>query len=314
MPLGEYCMDIKRITISVSFVLGVLVSTRLALAQTALPVISETPEATASASVAAELATEQTETETTVTVNGVTVARPLVLTQEQEAVREQYRAAIEQYQRSYREYTLAKAQYQQLDTLVALEKAVVATRAAMADRAEVLLTFFDLLHVELRATAGVDPEKKQAALREIESLRAEFLASKEAILASNDRAALLDRAVEYAQTTQGLEENAYYVRSLLLSGKLYWGYLQSLSMYQEIKDQQGQDQSNSLRQAQITRAYAEIDQLIGQINTKWDAVAVKFTKEEDKKRTWYQQVITLLTDLQTDILRLYSYLEEVNTL
>lgn len=287
-------------------VIGCLLLTRFSsdvLAQTVVPASST---AQIEPAVAIDTAAAQA------TYSGMSTARPLVFDQERAAIRAQYRAAIQKYQQSYRTFTLARATYQQLGTLAALEDAVAATRQVLGDRVRVLIIFFDLLHLELRAGVGMDPERKQLALRRIETLRTELTEQEQLIANSQDRVAILARVTAYLESADTIETHSHYVRALLLTGRLYWGYQDSRSLYQEIKDSQAAQGGSTLLQAQRQRAYGEIDALIVQIDEQWQTVYQKLYEEGDKSQSWYQEFVVLLSQLQSDILRLFSYLAEVS--
>lgn len=251
--------------------------------------------------------------------SGVTEARPLVLDQERAQIKQQYRAAAEAYQLSHREYTLAKAQFQKLGTLAALEEAVLKTRQALLDRNRLLMIFFDLIHLELRASAGVDPDRKQDALRKIENFQSELRAQQQLIQNSQDRVALVARVQWFLETAEKLKSQGFYVRALILTGRLYVGYQQAMSLYEETKAFHQSQVVDSFMTAQRQRAYSEVEAQINLINAQWlkiqelliDDANQSQVQEQNRDQNWFQRILPLLSAQQTNLIRLYAFVEEL---
>src|SRR3989344_2248308 len=79
-----------------------------------------------------------------------------------------YQTQLEEYRRQEQAYILAKDQYFKLQTLVALEGELKATKAALKARDQVLITYLTLLRLELINSTGVALERKQQTLNLIE--------------------------------------------------------------------------------------------------------------------------------------------------
>jgi len=258
-----------------------------------------------------EVATESSQTVNSSNSGGVTEARPLVLDQERVQIKQQYKAAAEAYQQSYREYSLAKAQFLKLGTLAALEEAVIDTRQALLDRNRVLQIFFDLIHLELRAAAGVDPDRKQAALRRIEEFRSELQAQELLIKNSQDRVALVARVQWFQEKAEQLQSQGYYIRALILAGRMYVGYQEALSLYEETKATHQAQTVDSFMLAQRQRAYTEVDAHLVIIDQQWQKIQELMFAEGERDQNWFQQVLPLLSSQQSNLIRLYAYIEEL---
>lgn len=81
-----------------------------------------------------------------------------------------YRGQMLEYTVAEKEYLLAVTQYQQLNTLAALEQAVVATRQASLIRDLVLITYMQQLRLHLLQTQGIEVGVKSRTLERIENM------------------------------------------------------------------------------------------------------------------------------------------------
>lgn len=262
-----------------------------------------------------EVATESSQIENSTVSNINTQALPLVFDQERAATRQKYRVAAEAYQQSYRDYSLAKAQFQKLGTLAALEEAVMKTRQALLDRNRLLLIFFELIHLELRASVGVDEERRQDALSKVENFQSELKAQELLIQNSQDRVALVERVKWFLANAEQLRSSGFYVRALLLSGRLYIGYQQALSLYNETKALHQSQQVDSFMTAQRQRAYTEVDAQIELVNAQWTKIQELLFAEgnppQNRDQNWFQRILPLLSAQQSNLIRLYSFIEEL---
>lgn len=252
-----------------------------------------------------------TENPTPTQVGWISEVRPIVYEQERTQIKQQYRVAAEAYQQSYREYTLAKSQFEKLGTLAALEEAVLDTRQVMLDRNRLLMIFFDLMHLELRASAGLDPEKKQEALRRIEGFQAELLAQAQLIQNSQDRVALAARSQWFSEATKSLRSQGFYIRALILYGRLYMGYQQALTLYEEIKTFHQSQAVDPFMTAQRQRAYKEVDDQIKLINEQWAKIQVLLFDEANRDQNWFQRILPLMSVQQSNLIRVYAFIEEL---
>lgn len=248
---------------------------------------------------------------TTTESGWATEVRPIVYEQERTQIKQQYRVAAEAYQQSYREYTLAKSQFEKLGTLAALEEAVLDTRQVMLDRNRLLMIFFDLMHLELKAAAGVDPEKKQETLRKIENLQAELRAQAQLIQNSQDRIALATRVQWFMEVAESIRSQGFYIRALILSGRLYVGYQQALALYEETKAFHQSQAVDSFMTAQRQRAYKEVDDQINLINNQWTTIQKLLFEDTNRDQNWFQRILPLLSVQQSNLIRVYTFIEEL---
>lgn len=243
--------------------------------------------------------------------------QPLAYQQERESLRRLYREQIQAYQLAHRQYTLDLAQYQQLKTLAALELVVASTRIAMERRVEVLLTYLDLIHLELRyapASNLADPSSKQALLRDLEDLRLSFQEHLQIVKTSQHRDAIGERASEFTPLFANLEILSYASRHELLLGKVRYAHVLGLTKLSLLRDEFARSAVGPLKEAERTRALREIERENASIDTLWQRYQKEVKTEVSVAKGMFPRAQTHLAEIQTMLIRFYTLLEEASQL
>lgn len=240
--------------------------------------------------------------------------QPLAYLQERDSLRNLYREQIQSYQVANRQYTLDKAQFKQLQTLASLDTLVGSTRSVMKRRAEVLITYLDLLHLELRYSPSADVELKQAILRQIESLREELQIESQLIIDSPDRDSLNERTENFPQLYNRIEELSYLVRLNILLGKMRYIYVISQDKFSILKDENQLENISAIKLSERQRAIREIEREYVGIDTQWQEVEQELARNQQKPKDLYLDLLPLISNIQSGVIRLFTLLGEVSRL
>ncbi|MBP7768219.1 hypothetical protein KA082_00090 [Candidatus Woesebacteria bacterium] len=189
-----------------------------------------------------------------------------------------YQNQVEKYRTLEREYTIAKAQFKQLNTLQSLEQTVVATRDVMVARDEVLITYCELLHAYLEESQGVDVSAKSANLKALEAQIVSLREHTAATAETKDRAGIADRVSDFSTRTETLEEKAYTALSLIATGRVQSVFDKAVILYEDIKKHHAENTVSALKQEERMRAYIEVEGTIKKLEA--DMLSIQTTLRE----------------------------------
>ncbi len=226
-----------------------------------------------------------------------------------------YSKQVQSYQTVYRSYTLATVQYDKLLTLTALGELVNSTKETMLKRGDVLVTYIDILYLELRFVQNVDPTIKQDLLRRLEKFHEVFLNQQVLITNSQDYQAINERAAAFEELIIEFERLSIEAKEVINKAKIVRADELSRKFYQQINENYQATPAAGFQAVERQRAKEEIDKAYDQLAVLWsklDKLAL------DDKRTasqgWYSQILSSLSALQNQLLIIYSYLEEASRL
>lgn len=177
--------------------------------------------------------------------------------QAQTSLRDTYRTQLDSYRTRERAYTIAREQYLQLQTLKALEDAVAATRQAMIERADVLITYFELQKAEVETQAGLSAEDRARLLNDLELMIDALSAHREGVVEAQDRAELEFWNVSFTQALPAVESSAYEIQLSLKIARLRAVLDRTLFLRDEVQTYTA-TASSDLKLAQRERAFDEI--------------------------------------------------------
>jgi hypothetical protein len=229
---------------------------------------------------------------------------------ERQALKALYRDQIQAYQNSYRNFSLAKTQFQNLATLASLEEAVLSTREVFSARNIVLITYLDQLFLELTVNPSYDEEIRQEYLNKIKQLRAELVTFNQLVINSQDRQALAERAVGFIPLGTELQAISVQTRKLLFLGKFRSSAGMAQQLTQEIKASHEANPVSALKQGERQRAYQELTSADAVVQTAWDKSVLQYQTEEDFSNQAYTAFIVTLSPLQSGLIRWYTLLEQ----
>ncbi len=246
----------------------------------------------------------------TTTAESVEVTTEENIEDERQALKTLYREQIQAYQNSYRKFSLAKTQFQNLATLASLEEAVLSTREVFSSRNIVLITYLDQLFLELTVNPSYDEEIRQEYLNKIKQLRAELVTFNQLVLNSQDRQALAERAVGFIPLGTELQAISVQTRKLLFLGKFRSSAGMAQQLTQEIKTSHEANPVSALKQGERQRAYQELTSADTVVQTAWEKSVLQYQTDEDFSNQAYTAFIVTLSPLQSGLIRWYTLLEQ----
>lgn len=222
-----------------------------------------------------------------------------------------YRGQLAEYLTLQREFEVAKGQYQQLKTLAALEKAVIATKAVMLKRQQVLETYLRLLRVQLLDAEGIELSTKQAAIDELSNHLTALGVHKQTIETMNDRLSVAAVAKEFTTIGPGIEQSSYYTLSLLNLGALQQVADKAKTLTEDIQDQVTQG-SEPIQQAQQQRAVAEINRTMDKAQTQLTKLRGQISANRvSGSRSNYTQLLRDMQPIYADLSQVLAFQDEL---
>lgn len=220
-----------------------------------------------------------------------------------------YRGIIEDYRNKERLYTIAKKDYEQLQTLRSLEEAVNATREVIVARTDVLLTYFELLKLELREAEGVVLQTKLDAIKDVEAEIMYLREYKATAEQADTREKVLNLTPEFELHQKILMERGYYSLSLISIGKLQAVHDKSVIIKDDIAVSLQDDQVDTLKTAQRQRALDQTTQTLGEVNAILykQSTALNKTSAQGSYTTLRDELSTTYSQLSLSI----NYLREL---
>lgn len=223
-------------------------------------------------------------------------------------VRRTYKGQLAEYRQANDQYTIAKGQFEQLNTLASLEVAVQDFRKVLSLRDQVLLTYLKLIELELLEADGINLEEKDIALAETKDLQREFLAHKDLADNAIDRVAVNQVADDFELLNPRIISLSNYASTLLRIGKLQTIYDQTVTLV-DATDPRNMTDEPSLRLNELIRAHNEIKSLRTDIdvdlNYVWDEI--KTTREKNKPSSTNKENASIYANLS----QILIFLEEI---
>ncbi|MFH1958797.1 MAG: hypothetical protein ABIJ22_00485 [Patescibacteria group bacterium] len=198
----------------------------------------------------------------------------------------QYRGELEEYRKAEQEYNILKQQYQQLGTLVSLEKAVRATQEAMVVRARVLQTYVRLLRFYLLSQAGIELPQKQVAEQNLLDTLSKIEQHQQELIEPLDKLQMRQVVFDFQELSMVIEESVYRVFSLLAVGKLQTVHDKAIVLKEDMKDQLA-TAGGALKLAERQRSFDETDRVLNSLKSSFDKAEAVFV---DSHRISYKGV------------------------
>ncbi len=239
------------------------------------------------------------------------VSRP-VHADEIAATQQQYRQAIEKYREVERQYTVQIGQYQQLQTLSALEAAVQSTRETTLARNEVLTAYLTILNLELLDATGIEVSLKEQYLAELTDRLAELVVFNEIAADATNRQSLDEVRAKFLLLGPQIEATAYQVQTLLAVGKLQTIFDQAVSVTEALTVQVD-SQDDSLAKPQRQRALTETRQSLEVVRADLQKMTFRIMQNDDKEfsRSSYSGFVRQLTSVYAGLSQSLAFLAEL---
>lgn len=245
-------------------------------------------------------------TSTPVVVGGSTTTSNFVNLQKQ------YLLLLEQYRAQEQTYTVAKAQYQQLNTLASQELAVQETRKLIDIRADVFLVYLDMLIDLLDQTKGIPLENKSPQLVKLRLLKETVQLHKSNNNVALDRFAVDQESQNFTNTIETLQSEAYYTLGLIRVGRVQQAVDKLLVVRDAVENDVMSRQLTSAQKAQKERGFNEIQLVIDNTNTEFTPIKKKvFTDTDIRSLGDFSGLTSELNPVFAGINQTIEYLQEI---
>lgn len=178
-------------------------------------------------------------TESVSTDSGATLKTDMIwekerLDQEIITVKATYQSQLENYLYQDKLYRIAYDQYKQLQTLVSIEDLTQKGKTLGISRDEVLISYLNLLRLNLIATEGIELSLKEEYLNKLEATIIYITNHKNNLTTLNDRDPVIDSLSTFALDQKNLAKLAQEVLVLLSVGNLQMIYDKSTVLKSDI--------------------------------------------------------------------------------
>lgn len=193
---------------------------------------------------------------------GVQIQASSLPTTDLQSLRDQYSLQIDKYKTDDRDYSIARDQYYQLQTLVSLEDAVKSTRQVLLSRLDVLLTYTQMMRLQLIQTDGIDLQLKQTELKKIDILIQDLKKNQALTNGALDKAHIDQAIIQFNAMSDELKSYSNETRSLILYGNIQAVFDKTVAARDNIKTTIEQGEMDPLRLSEKKRAFDQIDQTV----------------------------------------------------
>lgn len=239
------------------------------------------------------------------------IATPIPVGQREKELLQLYQAQVEKYRETERKYKISKAAYFKLNTLQSLEELVVDARTAMELRAQVLITYLELLHEILEQTQGVELARKVDTLQNLEKQVITLREHVVKVQATTDRPGIALRADEFEPIGRSIQKVSITTQGFVVIGRLQSVYDRAQSTYGDIRKHHSEATASALRQSERERAYAEVTAQSAQVSTQLTTVRATFDEEIQKDSPDTRDVTNQLNSVYAATSQLLAFLKEL---
>lgn len=177
-------------------------------------------------------------------------------------LQQDYFKLLEQYRSQEQSYEVARAQYLQLNTLASQELAVKETRQLLSTRADVFLTYLQIIALTLEQTKGIPLENKNAQLVNLTLLQEQVKIHKNTVLKVSDRINLDAESTNFVSIIEMIKSQAYYSLSLIRLGTMQSAYDKLLVVRDAVEQEVESRKLSVAIKAEKERGFQEIDRTI----------------------------------------------------
>lgn len=231
-------------------------------------------------------------------------------------LREKYKTDLSIYRTDERDYNLAKQQYNNLQTLAALEAAVKATRKVLLSRATVLQDYLGILQLMVTDTSGIDVAEKAELLTDLKNTADRMKVHQTVVEQAIDRDSILTAVKDFNEFSKGTTSISYKALSYINYGRLQTVYDKMLSVRDEVSIQVASLEKNGLKQGEKQRAMDEINRNLASTKTQLDNVHKTFVANQFGTKAQfdngsYVQTVNSTSAIYAELFRNLSFLREV---
>lgn len=227
-----------------------------------------------------------------------------------------YRDQVEVYRKSEKDFSIAKTNHEQVQTLAALEEAVNATRTVMADRLRVMITYAELIDAVLVETNGIELDIKEQTHSELVGMINLLKIHQENVQVAKDRPAMALLADDFEPVAIQYESLVYKTLSLIRIGKIQEVQDKAEIIEADIIKEHDSEEVSSVITAKRERAYAEVEKDFKVTNQDLAKLNEDFlvARRDGFKRGFYERILEDLSPVYARLSRTLDHLEELLSL
>jgi cell fate (sporulation/competence/biofilm development) regulator YlbF (YheA/YmcA/DUF963 family) len=218
-----------------------------------------------------------------------------------------YRGQLTEYRTAEKEFAIARDQYLQLQTLASINEVIETAKKVLGLRNQVLITYLDLLRVNLIAAEGVEIAAKQLVLERIVAQKNWLQSHQSALAATTDREQLNQLSDNFiAQATELMSVSRQAI-SLLGLGKLQNVFDRLKTLSEDITAQES-TQSGVNAQRAVRETERLNQSLAVLLVNNWQELNEDL--QENNASSFYSNLSKALNPIYADLSKLISFLEE----
>ncbi|MFH2118526.1 MAG: hypothetical protein ABII10_02225 [Candidatus Paceibacterota bacterium] len=218
-----------------------------------------------------------------------------------------YRGQLSEYRLAEKEFTIARDQYHQLQTLASINEVNDAASKVMKLRNQVLITYLDLLRVNLIAAEGIELSLKELVLNRLEVQKNWLQTHQQAIANASDREQLNQLSDAFIAQALNLTDVSQQTVSLLSLGKLQNVFDRLTGIGQDLLIEEASQ--SGLAAERAVRETERLNQsLTDLLQTTW--LSLKTDLEEQNTVDFYNKLSSNLNPIYADLNKLVSFLQE----
>jgi len=223
-----------------------------------------------------------------------------------------YQSQLENYLYQEKLYRIAYDQYKQLQTLVSIEDLTQKAKILGLSRDEVLISYLDLLRLNLIATEGIELSLKNKYLSQLEASIVYLKEHQENLKNLNERDQVSVSLSTFAKDQKDLNKQAKEVLVLLAIGNLQMIYDKSFILKKDIDLYL--ENKGTLSLPTINRASDETNRSLSSAKLKLDAFWAETLKRNETNwylSRFYDDLPRTLNPIYVNLSQSISYLNEL---
>lgn len=222
-----------------------------------------------------------------------------------------YRGQLEEYRSKEQGYTIARADFLQLQTLASLENLLVAIREATVIRDQVLVTYLQQLRITLVATPGIEVDAKERTLEKLETLIEVIELHQQVATNAQDRAQVQELVNAFTIIEPEFQTIVYFSRSLIEYGQLRAVTDTTRALYEDLQE----EDISTLTPSERNRRQRNLQEIANEFDladTQFSAMYALMIKEEAVADDGtYRDVKTGLNQVYAQITKIQNFLDEI---
>ena len=230
------------------------------------------------------------------------------LDDEIEKIKESYRGELTEYRDAEKEFTIAKDQYQQLQTLASINKVTEAARKVFTLRDQVLITYLNLQRNNIYAAEGIELSLKELVISRIEVEGRWLVDHKNRVETMLDRSQFNSLADEFTAKEDDFKEVSDQAAMILGLGNLQDVFDRLVLVRKDIFDIEAKSST-----ADRTRASKETDRLLSEVKAQLEEIWIELGEniQENKAGGFASNSVKTFDPVYANLNKTVSFLEEL---